>query len=127
VGTVVFDADIIIGFLDPADAQHDRAVEVVRPWLSAGNTRLVAASVYAEILVRPMRVGLSDKMETFLAEAGIEVVSIDRAIARRAAVLRAEHQSLKLPDALACATAIERDAHFLSLDERLTRLVDHLC
>jgi len=121
---IALDADVIIGFLDPGDAQHERAVETLRQVLMSGNALVVAASVYAEILVQPMRVGLDQRVDAFLAETSIEVVPIDRSIARRAAGLRAKHHSLRLPDALALATAIERNAGVVSLDERLQRIAD---
>jgi predicted nucleic acid-binding protein len=124
VGPIALDADVIIGFLDPADAQHEKAVETLGPLLMAGNPLVIAASVYAEVLVQPMRVGLDQRVDAFLAESSIEVVPIDRLIARRAASIRAKHHSLRLPDALALATAIERNAGFVSLDERLQRIAD---
>jgi predicted nucleic acid-binding protein len=124
VGTVAFDASIIIGFLDPADALHAEAVHRMKPWLTGGNTRLVPASVYAEILVWPLRLRRADQIEEYLAKTGMEVVPIDRSVARRAAQLRAEFQSLRLPDALALATALERDAILLTLDARVRRIAE---
>jgi predicted nucleic acid-binding protein len=122
VGRAVLDADIIIGFLNTDDAQHVRAVEELRPWLAAPHTRLVPAGVYAEILVGPLRAGREDVVERFIEELGMEIVPVDAAIARQAALIRAEHTNLRLPDALALATAIERRASLLSLDERLLKV-----
>jgi predicted nucleic acid-binding protein len=118
------DAEVIIGFLDPGDSRHEKAIETLSPLLMAGIPLVIAASVYAEILVQPMQVGLDRRIDAFLAESGIEVVPIDRSIARRAAGLRATHHSLRLPDALALATAIERNAGFVSLDERRRKIAE---
>ena len=126
MGTVALDSDVIIGFLDPGNVQHSKAVEALKPWLTAENSLLIAASVYAEILVQPMRVGLEETIDAFIADSRIQVVSIDRSIARRAAALRAQHEALRLPDALALATALERDAMFVTLDERLRRVIERL-
>jgi predicted nucleic acid-binding protein len=43
-------------------------------------------------------------------------------IAERAAGLRAEHDRLRLPDALVLATAEELDADLLTYDDRLSRI-----
>ncbi len=43
-----------IAFLDPGDAQHERAVSELRPRLAAGEQLIVGANVYAEVMVRPL-------------------------------------------------------------------------
>lgn len=122
MAAVALDADVIIGFLDPEDAQHERAVAALRPWLAREHARLVAATVLSEVLVRPLRTGAVDRVEAFLDAAGARIVPIDAQIARRAAGLRARHRSLRLPDALSLATALVHGAELLSLDRRLTRV-----
>jgi len=52
VARAALDADVIIAFLDPADAQHDVAVQALGPHLAAGDELLVSATVYAEV-IRP--------------------------------------------------------------------------
>jgi len=124
VARVALDADIVIAFLDPGDDQHAVAVAQLRPRLAAGDELLVGATVYAETIVPPLQRGTDTTVDEFLDSAGIAVVPIDRAIARRAAALRAEHRSLRLPDAmlLATATAIATDSALLTLDKKLRRL-----
>jgi predicted nucleic acid-binding protein len=46
----------------------------------------------------------------------------DRAVARRAAVLRAEHEALRLADAMSLATAIMTDAALLTLGKKLWQI-----
>jgi predicted nucleic acid-binding protein len=122
VARVALDADIVIAFLDPGDDQHSAAVAELRPRLAAGDDLLVAATVYAESIVRPLQQGTDATIDEFFDSAGVSIVPIDRAIARRAAALRAEHQSLRLPDAMSLATAIVTDCALLTMDKKLQRI-----
>ena len=119
---VALDADIVIAFLDPGDDQHGTAVAELRPRLAAGDELLAAATVYAESIVRPLQQGTGATVDEFFDTAGISIVPIDRAVARRAATLRAEHQSLRLPDAMSLATAIVTDSALLTLDKKLRQI-----
>lgn len=119
---VALDADIVIAFLDPGDDQHATAVAELRPRLAGGDELLAAATVHAESLVRPLQQGTAAIVDEFFDAAGISIVPIDRAVARRAAVLRAEHQALRLPDAMSLATAIVTDSALLTLDKRLRQI-----
>jgi predicted nucleic acid-binding protein len=122
VARVALDADIVIAFLDPGADQHATAVANLRPRLVAGDELLAAATVYAESIVRPLQQGTDATVDEFFDAAGISIVPIDRAVARRAAVLRAEHQSLRLPDAMSLATAIQTDSALLTLDKKLRQI-----
>jgi predicted nucleic acid-binding protein len=122
VGRVALDADVVIAFLDPRDDQHALAVAELRPRLVAGDELLVGATVYAETIVRPLQQGTDATVDSFLDAAGITVVPVDRAVARRAAQLRAEHTSLRLPDAMSLATALATDAALLTLDKKLNQI-----
>jgi predicted nucleic acid-binding protein len=124
VARVALDADVLIAFLDPGDDQHSRAVSELRPGLTAGDELLVGATVYAEAIVRPLQQGTDATVDAFLDEAGVAVVPIDRAVARRAADLRARHPSLRLPDAMSLAVAMEANASLLTLDKKLQRVAD---
>ena len=119
---VALDADVVIAFLDPGDDQHATAVAELRPRLAAGDELLAAATVYAESIVRPLQHGTDATVDEFFDAAGISIIPIDRAVARRAALLRAEHQSLRLPDAMSLATAIATDSALLTLDKKLRQI-----
>ena len=119
---IALDADIVIAFLDPGDEQHAQAVAELRPLLAAGDELHVAATVYAETIVRPLQQGTAETVDGFLDAAGVKVVPIDRAVARRGARLRADHSSLRLPDAMSLATALATDATLLTLDRKLQRV-----
>ena len=113
---------MLIGFLYAADSQHEQAVSLLAPYLLPGHRVMIGASVYSEVLVGPVRTGRPEIVDDFLASRRIAVVPIDRPIARRAAELRTAHRALRLPDALALATALETPAELLTLDEGLRRV-----
>ncbi len=120
---VALDADLLIAFLDPADAQHARAVNELRPRVAAGDELLIGATVYAEVIVRPLQDGTEATVDGFLDAAGVRLVPVDRTIARTAARLRADHPSVRLPDALSLATASVSDATLLTLNKKLQRTI----
>jgi predicted nucleic acid-binding protein len=124
MGRVALDADVVIAFLDPADAQHQRAVEILGAHLASGDDVLIAATVYAEVIVRPLQHGTDAKVDEFLAAIGAHVIDVDRTLARQAAQLRARHGALRLPDALSLATALAHGAELLSLDRALQRIAE---
>lgn len=72
MAAVALDADVLIAFLDPSDAQHERAVSELRSRMAAGEQLLVGASVYAEVMVRPLERGTDAKVDEFLAAAKID-------------------------------------------------------
>jgi len=124
MAAVALDADVLIAFLDASDAQHHSAVGVLRPRLAAGEQLLIAAGVYAEILVRPLQRDSDHTVDAFINAIGAKIVPIDRDIARRAAQLRGSHPALRLPDAISLATALVAGAEFVTLDRRLGKTAE---
>jgi predicted nucleic acid-binding protein len=126
VGVVVFDSDVLIGFLNGGDAHHDAAVERVRDALAPGTQRWISAVNYAEILIGPLKAGKQDVVDAMLSRFSIETQQVDMALAQRAAAVRAR-TGLKLPDAFALATAIHaehrgyEDVTLSTFDERVTK------
>lgn len=53
---------------------------------------------------------------------GITVVAMSQEIAERAAEIRAQHDRLRLPDAIVLATARELRADLLTYDDTLTKI-----
>lgn len=113
MGLTVLDAGVIVAALDASDAHHRHSIEGVRAVQADGDSLVLPASAFAECLVWPFRAGdqaVADA-EAFIDALPAAVVIADRSIARRAARLRATHgSSLRLPDALVVATAIEAKA-----------------
>lgn len=82
----------------------------------------MSASAFSETLVRPLASGHGAEVEAFVDGLGIEIVPVDRRIARRAAELRAGHADLRLPDATIAAAAELLGARLLTFDRRLAQL-----
>src|SRR4051794_32399203 len=109
MAVAVFDADVLIAYLAKDDANHVEAVARMRRALEPGTRRLVSAVNYSEVLIGPLRHAGSAgaaTVDAMLGDLGIETISVDPALARRAAAERVR-TGLKLPDAYALATAIE--------------------
>jgi len=118
VALTVLDASVVIAVLDSQDPHHAAARVALEARLAASDTLVVPASAYAEALVGPVRRGPEavEKVDAFLDALPARVEPATRAIARRAAHLRAEREGrLRLPDAFVVGTALE-----LSADRVLT-------
>jgi predicted nucleic acid-binding protein len=121
VGLTVLDAGVVIAGLDADDAHHAAAAVALTAAQERGDSFVLPASAYAEILVRPAARGNETvaRVDAALDAMAISIADADREIARRAASLRARHPRLRLPDALVVATAIELEAdHLLTTDGR---------
>ncbi|HEV2122225.1 MAG TPA: PIN domain-containing protein [Chloroflexota bacterium] len=110
MAAVILDASVVIAFLDANDVHHDQAVTAFANCQT--NELVIPASVYAEILVGPYRRGSEAvaALEQFLVDFAVRIESISAEIARRAALLRSQQASLRLPDALVLATGDILDA-----------------
>ena len=105
----VVDAGVLIAVLDGHDVHHDRALDAIAVVRDRGERLVVPASAYAEILVAPLRQGSAQgsAVDAFIDALPATVEPATRAVARRAAELRARHGiRVRLPDALVVATAI---------------------
>ncbi len=126
MAVVVFDSDVLIGFLNRDDAHHSEAVRKVRAALAPGTRRLLCAVNYAEILIGPIRVVADESVKQMLNQFSIEIVNVDKALAEHAAVVRVR-TNLKLPDAFALATSIQAQqsgrepVELATFDERLRK------
>ncbi len=126
MAVVVFDSDVLIGFLNRDDAHHSEAVRKVRAALAPATRRLLCAVNYAEILIGPIRVAADERVKQMLHQFSIEIVNVDKALAEHAAVVRVR-TNLKLPDAFALATSIQAQqsgrepVELATFDERLRK------
>ena len=128
MAVVVFDADVLIGYLGRDDPHHAEALERMRRALEAGTRRFVSAVNYTEVLIGPLSVAGpagADTVDAMLVRFGIETIQVDMDLARRAAAVRVR-TNLKLLDAYAVATAIhaERgfdDVRLETFDERVLK------
>jgi len=123
VALTVLDASSVIAFRDPADALHTRAVASFRA--HASDDLVLPASVYAEVLVGPLRHGAPAvaSLEQFVQDFAMQIAALSPDIARHAASLRAQTPSLRLPDAFVLATAdVLEAANVLTGDRTWARL-----
>lgn len=117
---IVLDASVVIAHLDPADAHHERATALLLE--HADDDLRLPASAYAETVVDPARSGRLDEVRDAIDSLGLRIEPIDKAIADRAASLRARRRALRLPDALvlACGEVLDADT-IVTADRRWRR------
>ena len=85
MAVVVFDSDVLIGFLNRDDAHHTEAVAKVRAALAPGTRRMLCAVNYAEILIGPIRAGAQERVKQMLVQFNIETIQVDMELAEHAA------------------------------------------
>ena len=115
----VVDASVLIAFLDPNDAHHPAAVEL----LAAAVPPLVVHPITAaEVLVAPARNDVVDTVWADLTAIGVEIDStpIDPLQLAR---LRVE-TGCKMPDCCVLASAAANRTGVATFDERLRRHAD---
>jgi predicted nucleic acid-binding protein len=120
MGLTHLDAGVIIAFLDADDAHHDAARSALTDALDNTERLSIAASAVAECLVGPARRSPKavEVVSTLIERLPASIVDLDAEVATRAAVLRARHRSLKLPDALVLASAEQSRADRLITTDR---------
>jgi predicted nucleic acid-binding protein len=123
--TIALDTSPFIYLLE----KHLRLFAAVAPIfaeLDAGAVSGVTSVItLIEVLVKPLETGATaladDFRATIAAAPGLRVVDVDRAIAERAAAIRAVHK-FRTPDAIHLATAELAGADvFVTNDEKLVR------
>lgn len=117
----VLDASVVIALLDARDAHHAAAVTAIGE--ARRESLVLPASAYAEVLVDPWRRGHDAVavVKRFVTDLGIHVEPLTADVAERAARLRADHGTLRLPDALVLATADALVATALTCDRAWPR------
>jgi predicted nucleic acid-binding protein len=126
MGAVVVDSSVVLGWLDPSDAHHQRASQRLRRYFAGGAEFGMPASVMSEVLVAQARLGSEpvEQRRAELVELFGEVRVIDEEVAVQAARLRAEHRALRLPDALVIAVGQVDDADAILTADRRWAAVD---
>ena len=124
MAALILDASVLIGLLDTADAHHAATLRDVEQADEEHRALHAPANAYSETLVAFARAGRMSEARRAIMGMGITVLALTGAIAELVAELRAQHRSLRLPDALVLATARHHDAELLTYDERLARLID---
>ena len=119
---LVLDASVLIAYFNPLDAHHSAALARLRR--ASGDECVVIASVLAEILVHPYRVGPKavSNVEDALRALRMVILPVDAELARRAAELRASNARLRLGDALVVAAGDVLDADVITADASWSKI-----
>lgn len=112
---IVLDATVLIALLEPTDAHHTRAVQLLS---QVEGTMIVHSLTLAEVLVGPERLGIAGQVDVDLRGIGVQESDLGAGQAMLLARTRAEYR-LKMPDTCVLATAIHHGCPLASFDDRL--------
>lgn len=113
---IVFDASVLIAYLDAEDALHSRAEELL---VTEVDDAFGANSLtLAEVLVAPARTGALQAVVAALGQLEVEELPFPEDAAVRLAELRA-NTNLKMPDCCVLLAAESRSGRVASFDDRL--------
>jgi predicted nucleic acid-binding protein len=102
---VALDSAAVVAFLDQDDSLHTAADAAIRR-LIATDRFFASAVTFAEVLTGAhLHHHDEEIVRGFFDDLVAEILPVDAATAERAARIRAEHRSLRMPDALILATA----------------------
>jgi predicted nucleic acid-binding protein len=115
-----------IYFTEKRPGYVDKVRAIFQFWIEHELTLITSTIALTECLVKPLRDGdttlVAAYSDLFETTDGLHLVSVNAAVARRAADLRARY-NLKTPDALHVATALEAGCDaFLTNDADLKRV-----
>jgi predicted nucleic acid-binding protein len=115
----------VLALFDPDAALHAAAAAAARRWRDAGETFMLPATVLAEVLVGAAhdKTQLENRRSLAVAAFG-SPWPVDEAVAVAAAVRRARHRTLRLPDALVLATADAVGAQAVLTGDKRWRGID---
>lgn len=117
MGVVLLDSSAVVGFLQPDDALHETAGTAIADAVRSGRFLAISAVTWTEVLTGA-KLGHREEaiVRGFMADFAVDVLTVDAAVAERAAQIRARHteregtgrrgrSTVKAPDALILATA----------------------
>ncbi len=128
---IALDTNIFVYAYERSDESGERARTLLKKIIQPKSKIFLSVLVFEEFLVKIYKKGLQKKLnqyESFLTGGGIfTVLDVNRQIARVAAKLRATYPSLRAPDAIHLASAIEAGVKvFITTDRKLPRKVGRL-
>lgn len=125
---IALDSDAVIAFLDRNDALHAAARKSIGGLLAAGEPLVVSVVTFSEVLAGA-KLGHHDEdvVRGFFRDLVGETVPVDSSVGERAADLRSQRPSLRMPDALILATAdLHTDVERLVCGDRQATKIDAL-
>lgn len=128
---IALDTNIFVYAYERSDVLGQRAKVLLKKIIQSNHKVFLSVLVLEEFLVKIYKKGLQkdlDQYEGLLTGGGIfTVVDVDKQIARSAAKLRAEYSSLRAPDAIHLASAIEAGAKvFFTTDRGIPKKIGKL-
>ncbi len=128
---IALDTNIFILAYNQTSPKGEKAQALLDKILHSGDQIFISVIVFEEFLVKIYKQGLERNLadyENFLTAGGIVmVVDVTRQIARVAAKIRADYPSVRAPDAIHIASALESGAKvFYTTDRRLPKKIDKL-
>lgn len=120
---IVFDASVLIAYLDAEDAQHHKAESMLAREID--DDFAANPLTFAEVLVGPSRTGRLDAARSVLRELEIAEQPFPADTAVRLARLRAD-TGLRMPDCCVLLAAQDTSARLATFDERLVRGAEEL-
>ena len=120
--TVYIDTNVFISAFESDPITRDHASAVLEIVAARKLNALTSIVTLAELLPEPLRLSqfeLAAFYKEFISSRGVvDVVPVTRAMLVASAEARAQHQSLRLPDAIHVATALNRNCDAILSDDR---------
>ena len=128
---IALDTNIFIASFDPDHPFYHSSTVLLGQIKSTSPSVYISVMVIAEYLVKIYAQKLERNLsqyEDYLTIGGLAtIVDVNRQICRRAAYLRSIYVSLRNPDAIHLASAIESKCkYFVTCDHRIPRQIDKL-
>lgn len=128
---ISLDTNILISAFNKSSALGIKAIELLEEIKLKSPRVYISVLVFHEFLIKVYKDGLEKDIagyEDFITGGGLfTVVDFDREIARIAAKIRSQHKSIRSPDALHLATAINKgSAIFFTFEKRLPKKIGNL-
>jgi predicted nucleic acid-binding protein len=117
------DANVLIALMDPKDATHVLAVEMLDSY--EWDELATSTVTLAEVLVRPMQDGVYEERLDAVSALGVHLIGVDGERVRTTAQLSARHR-LRPPDAVVLAVAMSTSSAIMTLDVRLAKVARRL-
>ena len=113
---IILDANVLIGFLDEQDSQHQASKNLLEEHFLEGFG--VSALSVAEALVYPAKSGREDHAYSSLRRLGIKSIGVEPEDGIDIARLRSRH-SIRMPDAVVLHCALSTGSRLATFDKAL--------
>ena len=123
---VLLDASILIYYLEGVEPYYPLTEEIFNDIADENIRGSLSAISITEFVTKPLADGkviVVEYFKQFLSALSIQVLAVTYEIAERAGKLRSQYPSIRTPDALIVATALESDCDvFVTNDKNLKKL-----